>query len=78
MKQLITFNCPPELPSELFTFLSYACSLLFAQKPDYDHLQLILLPAVLSLTTVKKEAEVIVIAQGLHIDSGTDDKTPWV
>ncbi|KAI6016885.1 hypothetical protein PISMIDRAFT_651292 [Pisolithus microcarpus 441] len=40
----------PEMPTELLTFLSYACNLSFMQKLNYEHLHTILLPATLSLT----------------------------
>lgn len=44
------------LPTELFDFLPYTRSLSFTQEPDYDNLRSNLLPAVSSLTVIKKEA----------------------
>ena len=54
---------------ELFNFFSHARSLLFTQKPDYDHLRTILFSATVSLGIMKKEIQVISVAQVPRVDS---------
>jgi serine/threonine protein kinase len=72
MKESIRSGFHPELPKELLAVISYARSLGFAQKPNYDFLRSILLPAASPPITVMKEAEE---AQGV---SGADDNTSRV
>ncbi|KAI5994639.1 kinase-like domain-containing protein [Pisolithus marmoratus] len=51
-----------EMPAELLTLLSYACSLLFMQKPNYEYLRAILFPATSLLTLVTRETKKLLVA----------------
>ncbi|KIK15267.1 hypothetical protein PISMIDRAFT_16631 [Pisolithus microcarpus 441] len=62
----------PKMPTELLTFLSYAHSLSFMQKLNYEHLCTILLPATLSLTLVKREMKNILVMHAQHASRDKD------
>jgi len=78
LKESLGTGHPFEMPMELLNFLSYTCNLSFMQKPDYDHLQSILLSATTSPTTLKKETQVLSATQALTVDSdnGAVHNTP--
>ena len=77
-KEALGTKCPPDVPRELFSFLTYTRSLSFKQKPDYDFLRGILLSATSSLVIVKKEAQVIRVVENGNSSSNEvcDTDTP--
>ncbi|KIJ59150.1 hypothetical protein HYDPIDRAFT_101221 [Hydnomerulius pinastri MD-312] len=62
-----------DIPEELLSFLMYVRSLSFMQKPDYDLLWGILLPARSSLALVRKEVQAISVAQPNGPCGASDD-----
>ncbi|KAI6011623.1 kinase-like domain-containing protein [Pisolithus marmoratus] len=74
-KGAFTRGSHPEMPVELLTLLSYACSLLFMQKPNYEYLHAILFPAMSLLTLITRETKKLSVAhaQCASRDSNSDD-----
>ena len=71
MKQSMGTIHDSGVPQELLSFLSYARSLFFMQKPDYDHLRTLLLPAT-SLTLLAKDIQMTTFLQQMTHVSADD------
>ena len=74
MKESTGSNHNGNIPMAILSLLNYACNLSFMQKPDYDYLQTVLLPAA-SLAPLTRGIQASASAQSMSCTETDTHKT---
>jgi len=77
MKESIKLDHSGNIPGEIISVLTYACSLSFTQKPDYNHLWALLLPAV-SFTLPTRAIAAMAVSQPTYVKADIHESQPSV